>query len=405
MRSFSLLRFSQLCFVLWLGLWALKFVSIEIVGEVTPLLDILSFVVGCLVFSSALYNWFRARSLEDDRILLLRELADLLRCDIPLDQAFEALAASRKRTLEHRFAPFTVALSQAAAKASWGTDLPEIFSSSKLFPKHWGVIAEQGQARGDLPETLDSLAAIEEVRFQLPVSSLVRIGLVFPSLIGMATFLSVYIMPTYSALLEGYRVSPHWTTSVVNSLNDQSFSGFVLFLLGVFTSLVMLSLIFPATKNVLKRVTYLLPGFRQVHKCEQQARAFQVLAITLKQGLPLATALAQAREAATLKCYAKSFEIKPGSGLSEVLRTSPKLFDKSAIWLIEQGEAFENLPEALEELAEAFRLDYQRQLHELEIKIDTIFLAALGIFCGVLAVGFFRAYVDILEAMVNGIVV
>ena len=98
-------------------------------------------------------------------------------------------------------------------------------------------------------------------------------------------------------------------------------------------------------------------------------------------GVPLRDCLHQAAKESGIKSYRVAIEKMQQNGvpsLSEGFRHSSELFSAPSLWLIEQGEHLESLPQALKTASDVTRTELENYCKRLSVKSDTLFLCSLG---------------------------
>lgn len=354
------------------------------------------------IFAPLLYDWSRSRTVTEDRALFLLELADLVTLNIPVDQALAKIVDVRSRVYGHRFSNFTAVLSQVAQRVSTGHSLAGALRETKGVPAHWGSYVDCGQSPDALASLLRELARTERSNLRLPFLSALRIQLMVPLYIAIVTFLSTYIMPTFVELFRGVGVRLPWSTRLVLSVTGSSGATAVWILLGLLALLVLLAVPFEGVRRLLGPFLLHVPGLKGLLRLESQRRIFLLLGAGLRHGMPLSEALQTASCGVNLSAYQKLLrQASTGSGavLSQHLASAPELFDESFVWLIQQGEALENLPESLLTAADLANVELERRSHRLATTLDTLVLVVIGVFVGVAVVGVFLPLYQLLGSL------
>ena len=114
------------------------------------------------------------------------------------------------------------------------------------------------------------------------------------------------------------------------------------------------------------------------------------MASGLALGAPLNECLQQAANSADIKAYRVALTEMFSTGtptLSEGFQNSPTLFSTQSIWLTEQGEQLENLPEALQTASDITVTELENYCKKLSVNGDTFFLCAMGLFVFMVILG------------------
>ncbi len=403
MISFSFQRLARRAFFLSLISFPIQLMVIVAYPDLSPLVRIFDYLLGLTFFLPGLYNWLRGRSNEDDRALFLSELSLLTARELPLDQALEALARSRRRQMAFRFAAFTPVITELAKRVSKGAALSHALRGIREVPKAWVEMLDEAEGRDALPAALAGLAAIERTRLRLPILTVLRTQFLLVMLLGVVFFLGEHILPPLIEINETTGVQMRWATRVIAQAKESALLPLLILPISLMVSLLFLSIPFPSLQNVLRWFAFYLPGFRGVLKAEQQSRAVTAIATAARLGLPLPSVLAAGRAAVNFRPYRKALTGKDGSNLSEILESRPRLFSPSLAWLCRQGEAFDRLPEALEAAVESLERQYRQRSHALIVGLDTVLLIAMGVAVGIVTVGATVPYHQYINALLNGV--
>ena len=380
------------CFVGWLSTLVIKF-SIVVAGSEPPgLLSLLNALLFWGIFAPLLYDWSRSRTATEDKALFLMELAGLIRLSIPVDEAVAKLASLRARTYSHRFAKFTAAIRQLSGRVSAGSSLPVAFGEVQGVPRHWGAYTLYSDNPENLASLLEELAHAERSNLRLPFLSAWRIQIIVPVYLSVVLFLTTYIMPTFVELFKGMDLALPTMTRVMIGVSKGLSTFHFSTILMILCLLILLAIPFESLRRRLLRGLFYLPGANRMIKLDCQRQAFRLIGAGLKHGVPLTEALRAAALSISIPAYRNvllKLESEGVPSLGQSLAQEPALFDQSFVWLIKQGEALENLPDALLTATEVANVELDRRSRKLATNLDTVVLVAVGVFVGMAAVSVF----------------
>lgn len=324
------------------------------------------------------YDWLRSRTSGDDRALFADALADMLEMGLPLDESVSRLAAEMRGSLASSLARTSVAVERIAEGLRQGMALSSCVAATQAFPSRWARLLEAGERLEDLPGSLRVLGRMEGRGSWVPMEALLRIVLVVPIVLGVAGFLAVYILPTFTALFEGMGLELPLATKVFVGTTKVLRSGglawgFMLLLGGA-----ALTLLVPSLRDGALALASLLGGGRW----RQQALFARAVAASVRLGLSLPEALEIARAGAdpTYRKAADRFLEEPSSRLDQVLDSRPDLFEAGLRWMASQGQRYGNLPEALEACATWLEEEESRVRHRRRVLLEFAMLLVAGLF-------------------------
>jgi len=327
------------------------------------------------------YNWSRRRAEGDDRALFLLEFADLLKMDFTEQEALEQLAQVRKKKFTHRFSSFSPVASEVAERLANGDSLAQAFQNTKGVPAYWKEFLVFCQDRETLINLLTDLAEGERTQLRLPFLSILRFQFLLVMLLGTAFFLGTYILPTFVELFKGMNLALPWGTRVIVVLHSNPLILGGLFISAFCASLAFLAIPFLWIRKILWYVAYCLPGFRSIIKLIHQDRILRIVAAGLRAGAPQNTALLAASQACTIGPYRRQLKTaasKVDTHLSRLLAPYEHLYTSETVWLIRQGEQFENLPASLEGGAEVASGKLKGSMEKLISSLDVLLLLGMG---------------------------
>jgi type IV pilus assembly protein PilC len=308
------------------------------------------------VFAPLVYNWLRGRSDSTDQLLIIGQLADLLRVGMPLPEALECLSRHQSGSWRSRFSRGCQSLDYMSRTTAHGDRLGQAMERFPYFPAHWAGLLNAAEIRGVLIEVLDQLEAGRSSRGWFSLWFGIRLLLLWMVGFPLALFLVTYILPTFVALFEGMSLQLPWFTQLFIFLFKALRSPLGSLCLTL-TPLLGVAVMLRAHFNEefarrVKAVLYQLPPFSRVLPLEDQAAVATTLASCLRLGLSEGQALELAARAVQHPDYQGALRAQTGTvGIRDVLQQHPELFYPPLQWLATQGQLHGNMEDALSSAA------------------------------------------------------
>lgn len=293
---------------------------------------------------------------SDELALFHRTLAEFCRAEVPLPRAFAALQGDLRRG---KFRDAVAALSNDVEE---GTPLGEAYARRKgAFPPLYRALVEAGIVSGDLPGVLEEIARHASRRAEL--LGRLRRALAQPLVaaffvLALGAVLVFLVGPTLFGLAEAMEL-PSPLPYALGALAALAGGALAMFLFGFVRPVDGVGFRFP----VLGRIRLL--GAR--------SSLASTLALLLRRGVPLPTALQLACEACDDRRLAARLQLASegaaaGAKLSEVLREAHAL-EPTLLWLVEAAEGTQDLPRALEDASEVCARRFERAVDRLTVLV------------------------------------
>ena len=313
---------------------------------------------------------FKRSTLRDAQVLQFTQmLATLLGAGQPLDRALQILldlpeSVKAKRMLE-----------RVRDQVRGGTPL-----SDALEPEHGAFsrlyinMVRAGETGGSLDNTLARLGDYMERSRQLK-SSVIN-AMIYPAfLVGMVVFslmiLLVYVVPQFAPMFADMNVEMPLITKVVLAVGStlQSFWWLIIVLIVLGVGWFRRQMADPVARLRIDERLLKMRIIGDVTRKIETARLARTLGTLLKNGVPLLTGLATARNVMTNTVLAQSVEqaaeeVKTGGGLGYALAQS-KRFPKLALQMISVGEESGELDTMLMKVADTFDIEVKNTLDRL----------------------------------------
>jgi general secretion pathway protein F len=307
--------------------------------------------------------------------LLTRELATLVKADIPMDEALriaglQPLMPARVRRV----------VGSILARVLAGASLSEaIDAEGGAFPPYYSRIVHAGEAAGTLGQALDDLA--QHLERSAEFRSRIGSALLYPALllVAAAAALAVIVgvlIPTIAPLFADAGVEPPFVVRTLLALQQGIAEHWPAVLIGV--------LIAAAAGLALSRSS----GWRlaRVVQNSQTAVMSRTLGTLIRSGVPLVQALQITGNAISNRAMAGELrrtaeDVKEGTTLTSALAKS-RVFPELALRLTGVGEQTGQLDVMLERVGTIYEAALQRQLLRITGLITPVMTIVIGVLVG-----------------------
>lgn len=313
---------------------------------------------------------FKRATLREAQIVqFTQQLATLLGAGQPLDRALQILldlpeSEKAKRLLE-----------RVRDQVRGGTPLSDALEAEQgTFSRLYVNMVRAGEAGGSMAETLARLGDYLERSAQLK-SSVIN-AMIYPAfLVGMVLMslmvLLVYVVPQFAPMFADMNIEMPLITKIVLAVGStlQNFWWLMLIVVVLGVGWLRRQMADPDARL---KIDERLLGVRVVGDVIRKveiARLARTLGTLLKNGVPLLSGLAVARNVMTNTALGESVqnaadEVKTGGGLGHALAQS-KRFPKLAIQMISVGEESGDLDTMLMKVADTFDVEVKNTMERL----------------------------------------
>jgi general secretion pathway protein F len=344
---------------------------------------------------------FSSRRLSQQNIALFtRELATLIKAELPIDEALrivvlQPLISARTRQ--------TVAA--VLARVLDGDSLSEGLSAQKgAFPEYYWRIVHAGEASGTLGPALEDLAHLldRSMEFRTRIVS----ALVYPATLlfaagGALTIVMTILIPTIAPMFkEAGKEPPALIGSLIGLQDFLSEHWLATLLLGALGVAALIALFRQDAWRLMRdRVVLRLPLISGLVENGQTAVFARTLGTMIKSGVPMLRALAVAGDALRNRAmsgavHACATEMREGGGLVGALGKSG-LFPELSLRLISVGEQSGQLDTMLGRVADIYEAALQRQLDRVTSLLTPILTIVIGVVVGGLILSVIGAIVSV----------
>ncbi len=337
----------------------------------------------------ALTLWARKRVDRQELLILLRELASLLRAGIPLASSLEgAIQQTKSLALKQ-------ALTDITKRVQSGSSLSDALASHPLvFPELFISMIRVGETAGILDQVLERLAQLGTQ--ELETRSRIRSALIYPLvLVGFAFLvvngLLIGVLPKFVSIFESSQVKLPLPTRILLGL-----SGILThywWLLGLLTLIgIWLGRSYCATPTGRWQVDQWIlhiPVFGALYRKIMVAQIARTLGSMLRTGVPLLEALTVTEKTVSNVVYQRALQrtrtaVAEGKSLSEPLAASG-LFPSLMLQLVSVGERSGQLDTMLGEVSAFYDPEIELSVRNFTTLLEPLLLMGMGLAVGFIA--------------------
>ncbi len=338
--------------------------------------------------------------------MLARELATLLKADIPIDEVLRIVA------LQPRITGTTRRLVQAVeADVTAGSALSEALAArGGAIPEYFWRLVSAGESSGALPQVLVELAGFLDqslrLRKQLLTAMLYPLVLLVAAVISIGVIVTIMV-PALLPLFQDASVEPPYMLSFLSRLERFLVGSWPIALLAG-ASLALIGIL--ATRNergaaFWDRAVLKLPVAGSLVQRGSTARIARTLATLLRNGVPMLDALEAVSGVVRNRLYRAAIrnardDVNRGQPLLASLSRSA-LLPPLALRLLGLGEQTGQLATMLTRIADIYEHDQQQQLERLLAFATPAITILIGCLVGFLMITVFGAILGLNEAVLR----
>jgi len=334
----------------------------------------------------------QGRIKPDEFLVFNQQFLTLSKSGLPLQKSLELLAGQAQSEA------LRAAVLKVQEKVRAGALLSEAFDSAGQFPKMYSATLRAGERSGSLDRVLAHYLAYQKTSRTFRkkfLSALIYPAFLMTFLVGLISFVVTFVVPRFASLYAelGVELPPLTLFFISFSLAVKRFA--ILILVGIV-------LLVSGTRGVLhsqavrltwERVKFALPKIGKLLLKFSVAEFARTLSTLLQGGIPIITALENAKDSVTSPLMAQAIgkavqEVTAGRALSVSLRPCG-LFPPMALDMIEVGESTGAMPGMLEALAEFFEEDVSVDLATLVALVDPIMIACMAVVVALVLIAFY----------------
>lgn len=331
-----------------------------------------------------------------------RELATLVRADLPLDETLRIVAL--QPLMPARVRVSTQALHDAVRQ---GTALSAAMAAQGVnFPEYYWRLIEAGETSGSLGDVLDDLAGF--VERQNEARSQVASALIYPLVLMAAALVTVGIVvtvlvPAVMPLFEDAGAQPPFALRFLAELHSAVSAHWPLALIGIAGTVAALFALFRNERfcRWRDRVALRIPLWGRLIVNRETGRFARTLGTMSRNGVPLLDGVRIAQAALSNRAFAKAVSdsgsaLKEGGTLSQPLQQSG-LFPELALRLVAVGEQTGQLDTMLMRVATIYEATLQRQMSRFVTLLTPALTLVVGFVVGGLILSVMGAIMSVNE--------
>jgi general secretion pathway protein F len=343
--------------------------------------------------------------------MLARELATLLKADLPLDEVLRVVAlqprigAAARQLVTAVLERVMGGSALSAALAAGGGS-----GQANSVPQHFWRLVRAGEASGTLPQVLDELATYLEqsarLRGQVITAMLYPMVLLFAALVTVLVIVTV-LVPAIVPLFQDAGVPPPLLVSALLTVERALFGHWPLSLLtlGAIIGLIVWSRQSEHGRLLRDRLVLRLPVLAGLVQRGNTAQFARTLATLTRNGVPMLEALhvvggtVRNRVFRTAIREAEVAVNQGGTLLGSLTRCG--LFPDLALRLVALGEQTGQLSGMLTRVADIYEHDLQQQLQRILGITTPLITLGIGVFVGALILTVMSAMLGLNETVLK----
>ncbi len=314
-------------------------------------------------------------------LIFNQQFVTLVRAGLPILRALELLATR----VAHR--DLRAHVLEVRERVRAGALLSAAFEEQGMFPKMYTTSLLAGEKSGNLEGVLDRYIAYQ--RIALSVRKKLLVSLVYPALlvvlvIGLVTFLTTYVVPTFAELYRGMdtELPPLTQLLMAFGLAVRQYLVVAVLLLAIGIPAALAWARSPRGAEALDRLKLRLPVAGEIWLKYQVAQLARMLSTLLTGGIPLVAALQTTGESFESRLVRRAVEtatraVREGRSLSAGLAEG-RLIPELTVEMVEVGESTGALPQMLNSVAEFFEEDVNTSLQALLALVEPAILIFMG---------------------------
>lgn len=338
--------------------------------------------------------------------LFTRELATLLKADIPVDEALRIVQL--QPSLPARLRKMTRAILEDVVAGSALS--AAIARQEPAFPVIHPKLVQAGEASGTLAEVFEDLAAFYERSAEIRVK--LGTALVYPAVLLAAAVIALAVictalLPTVVTLFEEAGAELPGPIAALFAIQEAAIGywPFAVAAVGTFFGAIGMMSRSEAIRAALDRALLRLPVLASILVGNQTARFARTLVTLTKNGVSLPDALQMTSVVLANRAYraaaqAAAEDLMRGSSLSASL-SATGLFSDLSLRLIAVGEQTGQLDTMLVRIADIFEASFQTQLQRLTALLAPLLTVIIGILVGGLLLMVISALVSVNELAIQ----
>lgn len=348
------------------------------------------------------FNKFFLRLSSQDKILLAKRLAILVKAGVPI---LESLEMIKSQATSRAMVYITSCLIKDVENGQFLSTALGKFKN--IFGEFTINIIRVGETSGTLYENLNYLA--EELKKKNALKKKVVGALVYPIFIiiatlGIAGVLTIYVFPKILPIFKSFKFQLPWTTRLLIFISDNFlnhggliFSGIVVLIIGLWLLLRIKAIRYRFDLIILK-----VPLLGNIIQGYNMANFSRTLGLLLKSEVAIVEATNITADTTANAAYRKELRaiaenIRKGGKISKYMKVRTKLFPPILLQMVIVGETAGNLSDTLLYLAELYENEVDETSKNLSTVLEPLLMVFMGIIVGFVAVSIITPIYEITQ--------
>lgn len=343
--------------------------------------------------------FFGSRIGGKDIALMTRQLASLVKANIPLVEALTALVDQTERDA------LKLVLSKVRDDVNEGSSLAKALASHpRAFDTIFVNMVEAGESSGTLGLVLVRLADLKEAQMRL--RGKIVTGMTYPGLMmGVAMILMIviftFVIPKLTQIMESMNKPIPPVTRALMVISDSVVSYWYLLIVAGFLAAWMFRKYIntQSGRERWDRFKLSAPVIGVLLRLIAITRFATTMGTLLKSGVPILTAMSIARNLVGNTLIARAVDnakenITEGQSIAEPLRRSGE-FPPMVIHMIAIGEKTGELPDMLRNVAETYEEQVNARIESMTALLEPLMIIGMGGVVGFIVMAVFIPLMDI----------
>jgi type IV pilus assembly protein PilC len=328
----------------------------------------------------------KARVTSADMVIFTRQFATMIGAGLPVMECLEILG-------EQADDPgFKRVLAQICTDVRSGSDLSQAMGKHpRVFPDIYVNMIRAGEASGQIDTILIRLAEYQEASEALKRE--IKSAMTYPCIsivmiLGITTFLLVFIIPKFKKIFEQMGVPLPAPTKIVLSISEGMVSSWY-YVIGVAVVVIVGIIQFKKTdrgKYTWDCIMLKMPVFGGLFQKVAISRFSRTFSTLLRSGVPILGALEIVAQTSGNAILTNAIEqsresIRQGDNLARPLETCP-IFPPMVVRMIQVGERSGALEVLLEKISEFYDQQVSATVDALTSLIEPLMIGVMGLMVG-----------------------
>jgi general secretion pathway protein F len=331
-------------------------------------------------------------------VLFSQELLSLLDAGLSLIESLEALAEKEKQPESKKI--FDAIMSRLYEGQAFSVSLQEF---PAIFPPLYIATIRASEKTGGLSEALGRFVSYQ-LQLDFVKKKIVSASIYPLVLLGVGglvmLFLMGYVVPKFSAVYEGTRTTLPWMSQLLLNFGTILQNHGLLILLALAGGLggVIYALSRPSVREALLLKLWHIPAVGERMHVYQLARFYRTLAMLLKGGIPVVTALDMVsgllQPALRGQLKLASTSIREGRTISQAMEAY-ELTTPVALRMLRVGERTGNMGEMMERIAAFYDEEMARWVEWFTKMFEPLLMALIGAVIGLIVILMYMPIFDL----------